>query len=332
MRKPLNNVVDTSSTKKPYVTDDFNEMNESVTTKEVEDKGGTTKHSEFEKPYRLNWNQGYMDMQTQHASNFSFPYNKPFNDKFKPQPKAANCEDAWSKCLQELPQTTFDGTLQQQARDCMNRHGFSFDECKEHENILSCLFFNSLCFCIACSSAINPFNGFNCNQKMDDGCQQLVCDNPESSPSFTLNGDDSAPTTLCPSNDICAIEIIGGQPDGKCVKVPDEGCGTKSVSVTDIYGNTQTKKVRMSSGVWVLVSIITYCPNSPNCGCTIISGKSKIVITSIAGCFSPGGGCGSSTCSPHQCAPTPCVNCSSFPTLEYKECSISESNYEWRCA
>ena len=35
MRKPLNNVVDISSTKKPYITDDFNEMETSITNKEV---------------------------------------------------------------------------------------------------------------------------------------------------------------------------------------------------------------------------------------------------------------------------------------------------------
>ena len=248
MRRPLNNVIDISSTKKPYVTDDFNEMKTSITNKEVEDKGGTTKHSEFEKPYRLNWEQGYMDMQTQHPSNFSFPYAQP--------QKADTPQANKSTPIGEPPLS---------------------------QDILSCLHFNSLCFCIACSSAINPFNGFDCNQKMDDGCQQLVCDSPEECPPFTLNsGDsgDSAPTTLCPSADICAIDIQGGSVDGKCVKVPDEGCGTKNVCITDICGKQVCKEVRMSTGLWVLISNVDRTCSGCDAGsitCETNNGKSKTV-------------------------------------------------------
>ena len=303
MRKPLNNIVDTSTTKKPYVTDDFNEMRESVTNKEVEDKGVVTKHSEFEKPYRLNWNQGYMDMQTQHPSNFTFPYGQP------------------------------------QKADTPKANKFTpIGEPPLSQDILSCLHFNSLCFCIACSSAINPFNGFDCNQKVDDGCQQLVCDSPEEDcPPFTLSGGDSAPTTLCPSADICAIDIQGGSADDKCVKVPDEGCGVKNVCITDICGKQVCKEVRMSEGVWVLVS-------SQGCSsflieCSVMEGKTMTVydwrfccgVDSLgcSDCFAQTPGCLNSRGTPS------CIgdagSCQSGQNLIYCNIILGIHNYEWRC-
>lgn len=84
-------------------------------------------------------------------------------------------------------------------------------------------------------------------------------------------------------------------------------------------------------GTWVLVSSNTYCPNIPNCGATIISGGTKRVVQSIAGCFASSGSCGLSTCKFEILASTPCYGCSNFPQFFYGECTVSESIYEWKC-
>lgn len=133
---------------------------------------------------------------------------------------------------------------------------------------LSCLQQNSLCYCIICESLGSQIN-IPCNEPMDPDCQTLICENPaDPCPPFMLTGNEAqavAPVTLCPSTPICAASISGGTPSGSCVYVPDTGCGTKTVSVTDICGNTVSTEVRMSSGAWFLQGHVVNDTNYRSC-------------------------------------------------------------------
>ena len=65
-------------------------------------------------------------------------------------------------------------------------------------------------------------------------------------------------------------------------------CGAATVSITDICGNTQTKEVRMSSGVWIQTSQVCignpYCTPKSNTNVIIICGDlSALVCTSESG-------------------------------------------------
>lgn len=111
-------------------------------------------------------------------------------------------------------------------------------------------------------------------------------------------------------------------------------CGSATVSVTDICGNTQTKEVRMSSGVWVFIGRIpepapctTYLGDFPRCianpvifGCDFISGKTKTSYFITANNNVP-------CVSGPTCTPCPCSSavCGAGGYLVYTDF------YEWRC-
>lgn len=155
-----------------------------------------------------------------------------------------------------------------------------------HRVQLSCLQQNSLCYCIQCESIGSQIDA-PCDEPMTQECQDLVCENPfEPCPPFVLTGNEAeatAPVTLCPSPVICAASVSGGTVVGNCVYVPDIGCGVKTVTVTDICGNKQSKDVRMSNGVWAETSNIchsgcghdctTYCQTTSSC--YIVSGGTR---------------------------------------------------------
>lgn len=300
-KKPTNS----EDGKRPYTSDDYQTMLDRVSNFEVWQKK-VERHSEFEKPYNMDDEDDYIDMQTIHPSEFDMSYRPPTTSD-APVIEERDCDTVWDDCLQLVcGNTTGCGGagVVQQMRDCAG------DCSKPHTDILECLHFNSLCYCIACHSAINPFlfSYFDCNQPMDEGCQQIVCDNPESCPSFTLEGGDTAPTTICPSPRICVMNVDGGNVAGDCIDVPDQGCGMKTVTVTDICGNTQTKQVRMSSGVWVLVSSQGYLCSAAICN--IVDGDTKTTYHHLFGCcglksHSPGGGCG--YCSAVYCGGAPII-------------------------
>lgn len=168
-----------------------------------------------------------------------------------------------------------------------------------HITIFSCLYYNPLDFCIKCESLSNP-NQSLCGEPAPQECIEPCYEFTLPAPTAT------APVTICPSDPICIADVAGGLAADGCVYVPDEGCGTKTVSVTDICGNTVSTEVRMSSGTWVLQNTqgpascapCTQCGGVPN-NCSVISGGTRIDYQSnchnTAGCPSS---LGSSPCVP----------------------------------
>lgn len=317
MRKPQqNNIVDASATKKPYVTDDMNEMEESVTNKEIEDKGGVTKHSEFEKPYRLNYNQNYMDMQTQHPSNFEFPYDRPRD---------------------------FDGSKRNEVTPDDE------DKIILPPDILSCLQTNTLDFCLCAESLNSPILQQFRNQKQDEICQQSILDAGCACPEFTLTGGGAAPTDVCISSDaagICADPNAGNAPNfnNGCMHIPNTGCGSRQICITDICGVEHCTTVTTNAtGSWFLVQ-------SQGCGCTpavceVISGNDKYIYSYSHCCGAGAGNC-------QDCHNAMCGGCSYIAGSPPCDTTPSECNdgcapigsglrrccyiyrveqYEWRC-
>lgn len=283
----------------------------SVAEMDARQKG---KHSEFEKPYIPGIK--YSELQSFHPSNwpsvtFSLPGINP--DINMPtggvgagvgaEVGVGGCEEVWDKCLQQVcgnPAGCSGSGVVQQMQNCAG------DCSKPHKEILSCLHFNSLCFCINCqgiSSVVG--DNLDCGSPQDQGCQDLICsDDP--CPSFGLTGGDAAPTVICPTAEICASSVEGGSPNAsKCVDVPNEGCGTKNVCVTDACGNQVCKQVRMSTGAWFVIST-QGCPCNPGPTCSQIEGATRTDYAYKYCCGSnsyPGGACA-------HCNDVECSGCS----------------------
>lgn len=241
MRKPSNSI-NRDTTEKPYVSEDYSTMNKSITNKEVEDVGVVVKHSEFEKPYRLSYNQDYMDMQTQHPSNFDFPYITPSDANFE-NPLISN-----------------------------SIRGIGFPGMPPNSEILDCIKicsqYNSVAFCVCCCE-MNIIS-MPCDRtwvdKANIHCQEdgtsCICDgsSPIEGSDEGANGNIysiSSGACITFTIDKGTIEKTGvGE---ATISNIDSQCGTATITTTDVCGNTQKKEVRMPNGFWSGVSLT--CPN-----------------------------------------------------------------------
>lgn len=260
--------------RKPYMAESYQGM-----MKNISNKNTGAPHSEGKKPYMSgNYNQmeemyfGQLSPWNFDMGNINFSSGFDFGDMGDMgagvEKTGDDCNSVWIDCVREVCQGNDSCSgpgVVNATRNCVDAKGRP--ECKKpHTDILSCLYYNSLCYCLLCIHS--SLNYQDCKQQYNEECQQTACGGGKICPDFasmTVLGITMAPATLCVSGGGCIKDTSHGEIDKttNCVNVPDEGCGTKNVCISDICGNTTCQQVRMTHGVWVLVSTEEYpLPNT----------------------------------------------------------------------
>ncbi len=211
----LRNSIQNDTTEKPYNNENYDIMRKTTSNKQVEDSGGVTRHSEFEKPYRLSQNENYQSMQNLHPSNYEFPYMSnsefPFISPTIPSTIPPKEED---KCIELLKNCQLTGMFgddcgKAMAAGCLKVIGdcmtFNWNGGVSYEEAECICSGNSQCFC---SNCVAHYGSSLCDELYSKSCNENICMGIDDCDGvYMANVGDRAPITLNIPNGKCITRV-----------------------------------------------------------------------------------------------------------------------------